>query len=364
VERKHGGNVYQVARQLGVKVETIIDFSASINPLGYSPRIKKALSSYEHAIINYPDTKSYDFLQALSSYHDLPPENFIGGNGSTEFIHLLPGIIRPKSVLIVAPAFTEYEHSFQRAKGVVFYFDTYEKDRFEIQKKRLVEELKRGYSALYICNPGNPTGGLLPAETMNEIVTFACKKGTNVIADETFMDFSEKHSIKHHVKNFDNLFVLRSMTKFFALPGLRAGYMILHARAVERFKEKQVPWSMNALAQQAGSESLNDSAYIKKTIKYIQEARSALVAELKKISSLTVFNSSANFLLLKLNESARVTTGDIYEKLLQKGIVIRTCEDFKGLGERFFRIAVKKKNENKKLVTELQAILKAKKQKS
>lgn len=354
---KHGGNVYQVARQMGLKAEDIIDFSANINPLGYSSRVKKVFASSDIAILNYPDQEAYDFVNALSSYHTLPAENFLVGNGSTEFIYLLPGIIRPKSVLIVAPTFTEYGFSFQRSKGVVFYFNALEKDKFFIQEKRLFDELKRGYSALYICNPVNPTGVLIPAEKMKGIISYAYKKGTDVIIDETFMDFTEEHSVKAQIKNFDNLFILRSMTKFFALPGLRAGYLISHTKNIEKIRGRQEPWSINAIAQCASVESLRDSAYIQKSIRYVSEAREAFVDDLKKLPFLTVFNGCTNFLLLKLNDSAPVNVSQLYDKLLEKGIVIRTCDDFQGLNNSFFRIAVKKRNENRKLVSELKKIL-------
>lgn len=357
MERKHGGNVYNIARQMGLKVGSLIDFSANINPLGYSPRVKNIFPSLESCILNYPDQRAYDFIKELSDYHKLPAENLLAGNGSTEFIYLLPGIMRPKSVLIVAPTFTEYEYSFQRAKGVVFYLNTLEEDNFAIREKKLFEELKRGYSTLYICNPVNPTGVLIPAEIMKEVIRYASKKGTNVIIDETFMDFNEEHSIKAEANKYDHTVILRSMTKFFALPGLRTGYMISHPKNIEKIRERQEPWSLNALAQRAGIESLKDSAHIQKTIRYISGTRSVFAAELKKIPGLTVFKSSANFMLVKLKDSAPLSVARLYDKLLQKKIIIRTCEDFHGLDHSFFRIAVKKKNDNKKLVTELTKIL-------
>ncbi len=172
MERKHGGDIYRVALEIGTKSENIIDFSANINPLGYSARVKKLFTDIESLVINYPDRDTRDFIDALSAHHNFPADNFLAGSGATEFVHFFPTIIRPKSVLVVAPTFTEYEYSYQRAKGVIFYFKTLEKDNFVLQKKQLLDELKRGYSALYICNPSNPTGVIIPAETMEEIVTF------------------------------------------------------------------------------------------------------------------------------------------------------------------------------------------------
>ncbi len=255
---KHGGNIYQVARELGVKPETIIDFSASINPLGYAPRVKKALAEPETAVLNYPDPDAHTFTDALAAYHGLPADHFISGNGSSEFIYMLPYGLRPKSVLLVAPSFTEYERTYQRSKGVVFFFPTHEKDGFAVQEKKLFDELKRGYSAVYLSNPGCPTGVLHSPKMLRELVAVAAKKSTAVVLDETFMDFTEENSLKEETARSENLLVLRSMTKFFALPGLRAGYIISHPKNIERWRDQLPPLNRNALAQRAAAESLQD----------------------------------------------------------------------------------------------------------
>ncbi len=355
--RKHGGNIYQVARELGVRPETILDFSASINPLGYAPRVKKALSAPETAVLNYPDPEAQAFMAALSSYHGLPADHFIAGNGSSEFIHLIPYGLRPKSVLIVAPAFTEFERTYQRSKGVVFYFTTQEKDGFAIQEKALFDELKRGYSAVYLSNPGCPAGVLHPQKMLMELVAAAAKKGTAVILDEAFIDFDEQKSLKAETAHWENLLILRSMTKFFALPGLRAGYIISHPKNIERWREQLPPWNMNALAQRAATESLLDATHIQKTQQFIAEARDALAAELKGLPHLTVFKSAANYLLVKIADAAGLSAPELAKKLREKAILIRSCEDFHGLSDRYFRVAVKKKAENKKLCAELKKLL-------
>jgi threonine-phosphate decarboxylase len=356
VGRKHGGNIYQAARHLGVKPEKLIDFSASINPLGYAPRAKKVLASPQTAVLNYPDPEAHDFIKALAAYHNLPADHFVPGNGSSEFIHLIPYLLRPKSVLIVAPAFTEYENTYQRAKGVVFFFTTTDKDGFAIQEKALFDELRRGYSAIYICNPGCPTGVLHSPKMLRELTSVAAKKGTAVILDETFIDFAENNSLKAETAHFDNLMILRSMTKFFALPGLRAGYAITHPKNVEKLQEKLPPWSMNALAQRAAAASLLDVTHIQKSLQFVQENRDVLAADLRSLR-LTVFKSCTNFLLVRLAEAAPLTATQLAEKLLARGILIRSCEDFQGLSDRYFRVAVKKKNENKKLCAELKKLL-------
>ncbi len=353
----HGGTIYKIARKFGIEPRDLLDFSANINPLGFSRRVEKVFSDHSTAILNYPDCAAYAFIRELSRYHNLPCENLLAGNGSTEFIFLLPRLLKPGKVLIVVPAFSEYESSVRLANGKVFYFITREGEKFTIVQDTLLKEMQQGYDALYICNPGNPTGVLTPYEVVKQIVRHAQERETQVIVDETFIDFNENHSLKYAVNQFENLYVLRSMTKFYAIPGLRAGYIISCRENIAKLRRMQEPWSMNALAQCAGIESLKDSAYIKRTLQYVSAARQTLASDLQKFSSLKTFESAANYLLLKLRDSARVSVAELYERLLQRKIIIRACHNFQGLDDRYFRIAVKKKSENKRLVAELKNIL-------
>ena len=270
---------------------------------------------------------------------------------------MIPRVLKPKNVLLVVPTFSEYETSIRQAGGTVCYYRTTEQEQFSIQPRKLLQELRKGYDALYICNPNNPTGVLTPRSVLEDIVQAARKQATSVIVDETFIDFNENQSLKLKVKALNNLYILRSMTKFFALPGLRAGYLISSAENIKKMKEQQEPWTMNALAQYAGTESLRDRTYIRRSVEYIKTARRELAAGLKKIACLTVFESGANYLLVKLHGPAPVRVAGLYEQLLKRRIIIRQCNTFQGMGDSFFRVAVRKKSENKMLVSELKEIL-------
>jgi len=353
VQNVHGGTIYTIAREMGVSTEQLIDFSANINPLGFSPRVNKALLQNERAILHYPDRGAYDLVCQLSRYHGIPEHSILAGNGSTELIFLLPRVLRPKKILLVVPTFSEYETSIRNVNGQVFYFKTFEQEQFCINAERLLREIRKGYDTLYICNPGNPTGGLTPHDVLLDVVKYARDKSTRVIIDETFIDFNENQSLKHLTEQFDNLYVLRSMTKFFGLPGLRAGYLISSEKNIIKLREQQEPWTMNVLAQYASIESLKDRRYIRRTVLYVQAARRKLVIELKRIPYLTIFPSAANYLLLKLDKSAPINVPQLYERLLQKGIIVRKCDSFEGLDDKFFRVAVRKYSENRRLVKEL-----------
>jgi len=353
VQNIHGGTIYTIAREMGIKTEQLLDFSANINPLGFSPRVKKTLLQDESRILHYPDRGAYDLVCQLARYHDIPAHSILAGNGSTELIFLLPRVLQPKRALLVVPTFSEYETSICSVNGKVYYFKTLEKDQFCINAERLLRELRKGYDALYICNPANPTGVLTPPDILKEVVNYAHNKSTHVIIDETFIDFNENRSIKHLVKKYENLYILRSMTKFFGLPGLRAGYVISSEKNIVKLRAQQEPWTMNVLAQYASIESLKDRRYISRTILYVQEARRMLMRDLQNILCLKIFPSAANYLLLKLEKSAPLTVPRLYERLLQKGIIIRKCDSFEGLDDNFFRVAVRKYNENRRLVKEL-----------
>ena len=353
MQNVHGGTIYEIARKMGIKPEQLSDFSANINPLGFSPRVKKALLQNKSTILHYPDREAYDLVDQLSCYHDLPAHSILTGNGSTELIFLLPRVLRPKRVLLVVPTFSEYETSIRKVNGKVFHFKTFEKDQFCINAERLLGELSKGFDMLYICNPGNPTGVLTPYDVLLDVVKYARDKSTRVIIDETFIDFNKNQSVKYLTNQYENLYVLRSMTKFFGLPGLRAGYVISSKKNIIKLREQQEPWTMNALAQHASIESLKDRGYIKRTILYVQEARQKLIKELNKSPLLKIFPGAANYLLLKLEKSAPLTVSQLYERLLQKRIIIRKCDSFDGLDDKFFRVAVRKYSENRKLVAEL-----------
>jgi threonine-phosphate decarboxylase len=353
----HGGTIYAIARRVGIRTADLLDFSASINPLGFSPRVRTALKKHTGAILHYPDHDARDFVRELARYHRIPDKNILAGNGSTELIFLIPRIIKPKKVLVVVPTFSEYETSIRLAGGNVCYYRTTEQEQFTIQPQKLLKELRKGYDALYICNPNNPTGVLTPKNVLKDIVRTAQKLSTAVIIDETFVDFNENQSLKHEVKLFDNIYILRSMTKFFALPGLRAGYLISSPDNIKKLKAGQEPWTMNALAQQAGIASLRDKEYIRRSLDYMKEARREFAAALNTVPCLEIFESRANYLLVKLHDPAALTVAELYEKLLQEKIIIRKCDTFQGMGDKFFRIAVKKKSENKKLAEKLREIL-------
>lgn len=344
----HGGNVFTVARQLGVLPEEITDFSASINPLGMSPLVKDALASALDSLVHYPDSSHRDLKLALARHHGLSPANLVIANGSTELIYHLPGVIHGKRALIVAPSFSEYVRSLNQHRWETRDFTLSPENSFDLDVDALERTLAEGFDALYLCNPGNPSGHLYPLDIIERIYRICTAAGTFLILDEAFMDFCEEASAKQLIARGENGIVLRSMTKFFGIPGLRLGYAIACDTLTERLDAMGGPWSVNTLALTAGVAALQDSEHIQQTSELIRQERNYLLDQLTAFPMLKAYPSSVNYLLVQITNG--ITAIELKERLVQQRILIRDCATFTGLTPGFFRIAVRTREENSRLV--------------
>lgn len=361
MNRIHGGNIFEIARQYGKNPDKLIDFSASINPLGLSKRAEKKMKTNLSSIIHYPDNESFLIKKALAEYHGLPEENFLIGAGSTEFIYAFPQVLKIRRALIVTPTFSEYENALESFGGErieMHYFETIEEDGFEIDLGSLISVLSCSYDVLYLCNPNNPTGVLTEREELLKILKVTEAEKIWFILDEAFIDFVEKESFKKEVLSSKRLIIMRSLTKFFALPGLRVGYLISAPQLIQEFKEKREPWRVNALAQIAAVESLQDKNYIQKTKELIEQEKERLIQELRAIPGFIPYPGKANFLLVQIHPRLCLTAGELQEMLIREGILIRDCRSFHHLGPFFFRVAIRSPRENKILLQALDKIQK------
>ena len=357
VKREHGGNVDELARDRGVGEDELVDFSANINPLGYPQGLKQKIVDDFDCVLNYPDLDSHDLTAALAAYHDLDPANILVGNGSTEFMYWFPLVIKPKRALIVSPAFSEYERGLQLSKTNITFFETTEEEGFAVNGEALVTRLDEGYDILYVCNPANPTGTLIPKETILNIIRAADKRGTTTVIDEAFVDFVEEESVKKEICDCSRSVVLRSMTKFFGIPGLRLGYAVARADFLETVARGKPPWTVNALVQRAAGAALGARDYIDRTRTLIRGERDFLFTRLSAIPGLNVFPGAANYLFATIDEKKEMTAGRLWSRLLDDGIVIRDCSNYRGLSERCFRVAVKGRADNEKLIHAVRKVL-------
>jgi len=346
---RHGGNIKEVADKFGIDASAITDFSANINPLGLSTSARQAITDGIDGITNYPDSLSSAFVHALAGYHSIDAEKILTGNGETELIYLIPRALKPKRALIVSPAFSEYERSLKLSGCKVDHFLLEEGDGFAIDAALLYGAMEKGYDMLWLANPSNPAGILTPKKVILEIARRSADLGITLVVDEAFIDYLEASSMKDEISSFENLIVLRSMTKFFALAGLRIGYLFGHNRIIDTLKQYKEPWSLNSLGEAAAIASVNDEAYIKESLFFMNGERAFLLRELQKIEELKTYEAAANYILIKLSSGMRAET--LQEKLLKEHhILIRDCGNYKGLGQSFFRVAVKARGENERLI--------------
>lgn len=352
----HGGNVFAVARSQGISPFDILDFSASINPLGPAPGVQEALKDSFNNLAHYPDNDCTGLSEALARSHGLKPSNICVANGSTELIYLLPRLIPWKRALVIAPSFSEYARAFNRDDCDVKYLVLKSSKGFALSLEQIEERLRDGFDICIIGNPGNPTGRLYPFAEIEELYRLCRAAGCMLVVDEAFMDFCEEQSAKHFASSHEGILLLRSMTKFHALPGLRLGYAVGSEGIIERLKQIREPWSVNTPAQAAGLASLADVEYAATTRKVIAAERQHLSAGLAAIPGLRPYPSAANFLLVEIVRGP--TAEELARRLITEHILIRDCANFNGLDDSFFRVAVRGREENGRLMAALSSAIK------
>ena len=351
----HGGNIFTVARTLGIPPDQILDFSASINPLGMSAMVRQALTCSIDSLVHYPDASHAELKLALAEFHGLPPAHFTIANGSTELIYNLPAMLPGSKALVISPSFSEYVRALRQHGWETEHFVLTPDSSFSIDMDSLERALAGGVDLLFICNPGNPSGTLYPQRVIDEIHSLCLSAGAFMVLDEAFMDFCEEASAKRMIVENDNAVILRSMTKFFGIPGLRLGYAISNASLAGRLDAMGGPWSVNTLALAAGAAALLDTRHNRESLEFISRERDRLFEGLGKFSQFRPYPSSANYLLVEL--AGGVTSRELTERLLPHRILIRDCASFMGLSGQFFRVAVRTGDENDQLLECLGRIL-------
>jgi threonine-phosphate decarboxylase len=348
----HGGDIYRLAEELRVPERKVLDFSSSVNPLGVSKKIKAELRKHLKYLHNYPDPGAARLRKRLAQHHGIDPEMILCGNGSTELIYLVAGALRPQSVLVPAPTFSEYERACQissKCHVASFMLDT--ENNFDINPDEFAIAMQ-GKTLAFLCNPNNPTGGLMGREYVRDVADAAKDLGCYFVVDEAFIDFCPGASVIRDVVDNPHLIVLRTMSNFYSLAGLRVGYGVFPRHIVDRLKEIREPWTMNNLSQRAAVAALRDKVFREETFVLMQQEKRFLEKSFRKLG-LEFFPSRTNFYLLKMDSA-----DEAVRTLKTKGILLRDCSDFRGLDSTYLRVAVKSHKDNTVLVRELTAFLK------
>lgn len=355
----HGGNIKEVVEKYKIDENKIIDFSNNINPLGIAPGIKRILNRKLNSLMQYPDPQCRSARKELSLHWGVDENNILLGNGSNELIHLIPRSLGCSKVLTFQPAFSEYEFSIKTSGARPYFLYSSKKDDFRIDLGKVISYLPK-VGMIILCNPNNPTGCLLKKGALLKLAKACEKNKAHLLIDEVFMDFVENESefslLRESVK-LNYLLILRSFTKFFSLPGLRVGYLVGAKKTIQRIASFQPSWSVNSLAQEIVASGLRDSEFIKKTKSYLLKERDYLFNNLKKINGLKPYYPNANFIFCKI-DNAMLDSGKLFLRLLKSGILIRDCSNFRGLDNKFFRVAVKKRRDNLLLIKNLIGVLK------
>lgn len=364
----HGGNIYKIFREKNI--DKILDYSSNINPYGLAENLKKEIFEKLFVLERYPDPDYIELREKIAEKNNLNIENIIVGNGATEIIFLFMKILSPKKVLIVSPTFGEYERAIKAATLAndsleINYFELKEAENFVLNVKNLETELENNYDLLILCNPNNPTGQFLKLKKLEEILKICEQKNTKLFVDEAFVEFVEdweNESIINSKENKENLFVIRAFTKFFAIPGLRLGYGIcFNNNLLKKMLEKKEPWSVNNIADLAGKTVLDDENYIQKTKEWIKDQKKYMYENLNKIEGLRAYKTEVNFILLKIEDNLLekgLDVKNLRKKMLEKGILIRDASNFIYLNKHYFRLAIKDKLNNEKVIETLTSILK------
>lgn len=357
----HGGEVWDIASAVGVKVQDLVDFSSSINPLGPSPLALKAITDDFPNLPLYPDSNSINLRKAIAKHFgNISEDNIIIGNGSTELIYLFGEVFLDKGdvALVAAPSFGEYACAIIKNGGKAKYINV--NQDFQIDSKTFCREIQNA-KAIFLCNPNNPTSMLIPDETLREIVKTAFDREVLVFLDEDFIEFvqdAKHHSLVDSLEEYPNVFVLRTFTKFYGLTGLRVGYGIADKKTIDVFSRAKMPWNVNSLAQAAAIASLTDNEHSRRTLEVVKVEKEFLTSELTRIKGFKVFPADTNFIFVDVRGSG-FSAAQLRERMITQGILLRDCGSFAGLDGYYVRIAVRMHNDNKKLLNALKKVLRS-----
>ncbi len=339
---EHGGDIY---KNNGIT----LDFSINTNPLGMPETARRALEASIDTFTIYPDCRCSALRKSLAEKHGIRSEYILCGNGAADLIFRVCACLKPKRALTLAPAFSEYERPVTLFGGEMLEHHLREADGFALTES-ILNALSPAVELLFLCNPNNPTGKLAPFDLLHRIAETCLRNGTLLIVDECFIEFTDGPSLIPLLAEFPNLLILRAFTKFYALAGLRLGYLLCSDTILlERIATFGAEWSVSAAAQAAGIGALKEASWAERTLRVVRAERVFLQTHLAMLG-LTVFSSDTNFLLIRSSKP-------LYGLLKAKGLLVRSCENFTGLDERYIRVGLKTHEKNMVLLSAIEEAL-------
>lgn len=371
----HGGNIFKFAHEQRIEPHEVIDFSANINPLGPSQRGLSALEAQLRYISHYPDATNDDVLNAIADTYGVSKDQIVVGNGAAELLYAICRLPGYTGAFVPAPGFSEYKEALE-ASGIPvrdIYYRPREDDNgkpyFEVPYLALetfAAELKGqdGRIIVFLGNPNNPDGTLLDKNHIRTVASMLKDANSLLVIDESFIDFvgndtlqDNEYSMRSLVNEFDNIIVVHSFTKFYAVPGLRIGAAFSNSQIIDQLNTFIPTWSVNTLAQAYTESTLNDVEYVNRTKQVLREEQHYMYNALDAITGITVYPPSANFILFHIEQEG-VTADSINEALKKHNMIVRNCDSYMGLNSQWVRVAIKDHDNNVRLVETLTDILK------
>ena len=347
----HGGEVYN-----DIKIE--YDFSVNINPLGIPEPVLEALRDSLPLLTQYPDRDCSELRSAIAKNMGIPAQQILCGNGASELIEAAVRAISPRNILLTAPCFSGYRHAAEGFGAEICWHMLRREDDFALTE-RYLEDLARGPDMAILCSPANPIGNLIPPALLRQIVEICERRGTWLMVDECFLGFipdEDRRTMRRLLVQAreqapERLLVLDALTKRYAMPGIRLGWLMAKDPSVlEKIKARQPEWSVSLPAQTAGIAALGiDSSYMERTRALVAAEREKMVAALKKFG-FRVFPGEADFIFFS-------TEKELFEPLLSRGFLIRSCDNYVGLRKGDFRIAILLPEENARLLQAMEEII-------
>ncbi len=352
---QHGGNLNEYAKACGCSPVDILDCSANINPLGFPEWTRPLLARCLDQIVHYPDPDSREFVAAVAEHLGVASESVVAGNGSSEIMRQLPLALSAGMAVVPAPAYSDYEHSARLAGLEVQSPLLLEENDFSVDWN-LLDSLVAPKSMVYLGQPNNPTGQMFDVDAFAEFAK--ARAHSFFVVDESFADFVEGYeSVALRCSQLSNVVVLRSMTKFYAVPGLRVGFAVAAPEVAARLRKLLAPWSVNVFAQAFGARALCDDEYARETRRKTIAWRSDLHEKLSELGRFKIYCGHANFLLTRLIDKKTSADEVARRLLLDHRVAVRVCDNFRGLNNGFLRFAVRTPAENDRLCTGLASVL-------
>ncbi len=349
----HGSDLEKIEEIYHIPKEEIIPFGANVNPLGLSETVREDLAAHLDVITRYPDRTYSSLKKTIAAYTGCEKEQVIVGNGTTELISLIISLIAPKKALVLGPTYSEYERELSLAGGAITDYYLKEADDFHLDVPDFLSCLDEDTGMVILCNPNNPTSSALTREELAQIFDACRQKQIFVLVDETYAEFSPDPDMITSIpltRTYDNVLVLRGVSKFFAAPGLRFGYGIAGSRPLlEAMERRQDPWSLNSVGAYAGEQLLKDTAYIQESRALISAERKRILKVLRDSPSYHPYPACANFVLVKIQKEG-VTAADVFEKAIHEKMMIRDCSTFESLDGEFIRFCFMTPEEDDRLL--------------